>query len=269
MIKLTPFFKNDEIKINYEITGEGKPLVLIQGLAEKMSGWDFQIQFFKQRMKVIWFDNRGVGKSSRPNYPYTMEMFVNDTKSLLDYLNITEKIHLCGFSMGGMIAQNFILKYPERIKSLILLASSAKTEPSYILENVTRLEKESEDKRLWSNFAVYFSKNFRDKIRQDKNLLGLLKSNMLTDPTRAQDYANQIAAIKKHDTTEVLHKIKHPTLIIGSTEDLLLSLPNSKLLHEKIPNSIFEILEGAGHYFNIEVADKVNKIIWDFVKNHL
>lgn len=190
MINLTPIFKNDEIGINYKIAGEGKPLVLIQGLAEKMNGWNFQIPFFKQRMKVIWFDNRGVGKSSRPNYPYTMEMFVNDTKSLLDYLEITEKIHLCGFSMGGMIAQNYILKYPEMVKSLILLASSAKTDSSYIVENVTRLEKESEDKRVWSNFAVYYSKNFRDKIRQDKDLLELLKSNMLTDPTRVQDYAN-------------------------------------------------------------------------------
>ncbi len=64
-------------------------------------------------MMVIALHNRGTGKSSRPNYPYTMDMFVDDIKGLLDHLEIKNKIHLAGISMGGMIAQNFVLKYPE------------------------------------------------------------------------------------------------------------------------------------------------------------
>ena len=77
-------------------------------------------------MTVIAFDNRGVGKSSRPNYPYTMDMFVEGLKNLLDYLDVYEKIHLFGHSICGMIAQNFVLKYQNRVKTLILSTTSPK-----------------------------------------------------------------------------------------------------------------------------------------------
>ena len=115
MIKIPKFNSDEDVEINYQVTGEGEPLVLINGLGSKMNKW--QVEFFKQKkIKVICFDNRGVGKSSRPNYLYTMEMYVNDTKNLLDHLGINQKIHLCGISMGGMIAQQFVLKYPELVK---------------------------------------------------------------------------------------------------------------------------------------------------------
>ena len=99
MIKI-PFFKYNDVELFYTKEGKGEPLVLISGLGSKMS-WAFQIPFFKEKMMVISPHNRGVGKSSRPNYPYTMDMFVDDIKNLLEHLNIKEKIHLCGISMGG------------------------------------------------------------------------------------------------------------------------------------------------------------------------
>ena len=114
-----PIFKYNSIEINFLTEGIGEPIVFISGIGQKMSGWNFQIPFFKQKMRVITLDNRGVGKSSRPNYPYRMEMFVNDVKNLLDYLDIKEKIHLCGHSLGGMIAQHFALDFPEMVSTLL------------------------------------------------------------------------------------------------------------------------------------------------------
>ena len=92
-----------------------------------MSGWELQVNFLRSKnMQVVYFDNLGVGKSSRPDNPYSMEMFVKNIKDLIEHLEIKQKVHLCGISMGGMIAQQFALKYPDLVKSLILLATTAK-----------------------------------------------------------------------------------------------------------------------------------------------
>ena len=124
--------KHDDMEINYLKEGKGPPLVMIIGFGSQLNGWSFQIDYFKYKMTVISMDNRGTGRSSRPDYPYTIEMFVEDIKNLLEHLSIQEKIHLCGISMGGMIVQHFALKYPERVKTLILLATTAKSHPSPI-----------------------------------------------------------------------------------------------------------------------------------------
>lgn len=264
-----PIFEKKEISINYEVIGEGKPLLLIQGLGEKLCGWDYQKNFFKDKFKVIVFDNRGVGKSSRPNYPYTMEMYVNDTNTLIDYLDIKDKMVIVGLSMGGMIAQNFVLKYPEKVKCLILIATSAKLESSDLIENIKMIAKEDELTRIWKNFAVYFSKSFREKIRGDPTLFEKLKSDMLTDETRVQDFINQSEAIRNtHDTKSNLDKIKIPTLIIAAEKDLLVPIHHLNELHKNIPNSQLEIIKGAGHIVTIEEYERVNQLIWDFIQEH-
>ena len=131
-----PIFKYDDIKINYIKEGVGEPLLLIQGSNTRLEAWYYQIEYFKDRMTVISFDNRGAGKSSRPNYPYTMAMYVEDTNNLLNHLNIKEKVHLCGISMGGEIAQEFVLKYPEKVKTLILIATEPNVDPTKFSQTI-------------------------------------------------------------------------------------------------------------------------------------
>ena len=90
------------IKICYEIHGEGEPIILVSGWGGSKEGWFVQIGALSRYFEVIVFDNRGSGKSSRPNYPYTMDMYVDDINGLLGFLNI-ESTHLLGESLGGMI----------------------------------------------------------------------------------------------------------------------------------------------------------------------
>ena len=114
-----------------------------------------------------------------------------------------------------------------------------------------------------------FSNSFVRRIKKDAVLYEMLKQDFQTDPTRAQDYVNQSYAIEHHDTREMLNKIKIPTLIIVGSKDILLPFnPHSKLLSEKIPNSKLEIIKGVGHANTIEAADKVNNLIWDFIKDY-
>ncbi|MHA1457069.1 MAG: alpha/beta fold hydrolase [Promethearchaeota archaeon] len=216
----------------------------------------------------IALHNRGVGKSSRPNYPYTMTMYIDDIKALLDHLKIKEKVHLCGISMGGMIAQNYVLKYPETVKTLILCATTAYHEE---VSNVVNSQKDLENSTLEQKFkvrvAALYSRPFRKKLKTDVQLYEILKNNFMEDPTRLQDYINQGAAVSDHDTRDRLSEITQPTLILVGREDrIILGLHHSELLHEKIPNSTLEIIEKTGHGFVAEESDKVNKLIMDFIR---
>ncbi len=272
-----PIFKKNDIEINYIKEGSGKPLVLVHDFGTKLGGWDFQIQFFKQKMTVIALDNRGVGKSSRPNFPYSMDMFVEDLKDLLDYLNIQEKIHLCGISMGGMIVQNFLLKYPDMVKTLTLCATSAYIESNVLNEfvnQIKRLERINLEKRVLQIIPILFSRAFRKKLNEDQSLVDSLKNDTvfitpIIDPTRGQDYDNHGAAMLGHDTRDSLNRIKQPSLIMVGTRDRIIPLINSEFMHQRIPNSLLKVFKNLGHAFTIEEPDKVNKMMWNFIKEHL
>ena len=220
-------------------------------------------------MNVMALDNRGVGKSSKPDYPYSMEMFVDDIKDLLDYLNINDKIHLAGHSMGGMIAQNFALKYPNKVKTLMLLATSAKYDPNPIIESQRLMEAFTEEEKFTTRLSAEYSRAFRKRLKVDKNLYISLKKKFEENPSTPQNFINQGAAILNHDTRDLLKNIEQPTLIIvGNKDHIIPTLKHSELLHESIPNSIIKVLNGPGHGIIIESADEVSDLMWNFIKQY-
>ncbi len=271
-----PIFKYDDIEINYIIEGVGEPLVLIQGANSRLEAWTYQIEFFKNKMTIIAFDNRGAGKSSRPDYPYTMDMFVEDTKSLLDHLNILDTIHLCGISLGGEIAQAFVLKYPERVKTLILLTTEPNIDPIKFDQTIKvyhEMDKMNFDQKYQIIFPILYSNAFKRKVRRDKKLEEQLKKEMNFMFTteyapQVKDLINQFKALAEFDTRNSLHKITQPTLIIVGSKDVRNPPERSKLIHEKIPNSKLEIIENLKHGLTVEAPEIVNTLIWDFIKEH-
>jgi len=234
--------------------------------------WIFQIPFFRERMMVIAPHNRGVGKSSRPNYPYTMNMYLRDIKELLEHLNIKEKIHLCGLSMGGIIAQNFVLEYPDTVKTLILCATTSyhpETSVKGVIESQQLMENFDLEQKLKVRIAALYSRPFQKKLRSDKDLYEKIRKNFMEDPTTLQDWINQGAGIKNHDTRDSLYKIQQPTLIlVGDQDKIIVGLEHSKFLYEKIPNSKLKIIKNVGHRFVDETPEEVNNIIWDFVQEN-
>ena len=114
-----PFATVNGIKINYKVEGEGNPLVMIMGFGSPRSGWSSQIPFFKKHFRVVTFDNRGAGKSDKPAGPYTTKMMADDAVKLMDALGI-QKADIVGASMGGMIAQELAINYPEKAGKLVL-----------------------------------------------------------------------------------------------------------------------------------------------------
>ncbi|MFP3880362.1 MAG: alpha/beta fold hydrolase, partial [Dehalococcoidia bacterium] len=109
-----PLASVNGININYRVAGDGEPLVMIMGFSAGRIGWVPQLRFFKRYYRVVTFDNRGAGRSDKPPGPYSTGMMADDTAKLMDVLGI-EKAHIMGLSMGGMIAQELAINYPQRV----------------------------------------------------------------------------------------------------------------------------------------------------------
>jgi len=252
-------------------------LVFVAGTFTKLQSWNYQLSYFKDKMRVIAFDNRGAGKSSRPDYPYTMDMMIMDLKNLLDHLGIDEGVHLCGSSMGTMISQSFTLKYPQTVKSLILCAPFAyypsKTcDQNELAFNV--LKDLDLDKRVEYYFPLIYSRGFKKKLVENEELYHKISGDMnfcaqLIDPPEYKDYTNQNEVLRDFDIRDSIQNIIQPTLILSGSKDKM-SIPGMlEIMQEKIPNSTLEIIPGMGHAFNTEAPEKTNDLIWNFLQKRI
>lgn len=264
--------KVGDINIYYEIHGKGEPLVLIYGYGGHSKLWFRQIPILSKKYRIIAFDNRGVGRSDKPDMPYTMAMMAGDVAGLLDIIGV-DAAHICGISMGGMIAQHFALDYPQRVISLILGctycggAQSIQPEPESLaaLFDFERLGKMTPEEAVRQAMPFCFSQEF---ISKNPDIIDKRVAKQLEYPTPAHGFTRQAEAIMGHDTYELLPNIRLPTLVIAGDNDRLIPVENSRILASRIPEAELAIIAGVGHEFFIEDAEKVNKLVLDFLRRH-
>ena len=265
------------IKICYKIKGDGYPVILIHGFAKK-EFWVCQIDELSKTFKVIWYDNRGVGKSDRPNEPYTMELLADDLKGLMDFLGIN-KAHMIGHSLGGMVLQHFALKYPKHLNKLVLISTNAGTPDKAAIEMFknnqialyeTRLN--DPEKAFYNKMKGRVTRKFLKMMQEDpkRKFHGSFSAEdlMLNDniePWRPQDIINHANALANHHILNRLHDIKNETLILTADKDRITPKIESEQMHEKMPKSKLKVFSG-GHYFPLEVAPEVNQVILEFLK---
>ena len=122
----------DDVNLYYEIYGQGDPLVLIAGTGISCAPWRvFQVPEFSRHYQVVIYDHRGLGRSDKPDMPYSTRLFAKDCASLMDALAIP-KAHIMGHSMGGRVAQWLALDHPEKVRSLVLSRSGSRKNPHQI-----------------------------------------------------------------------------------------------------------------------------------------
>src|SRR5689334_6948062 len=128
MERAMPTVQVNDIQMYYELRGEGQSLVLILGMTLDVSEIEPNLRWLAERYRVLAFDNRGAGRTDKPDIPYTIEMMANDTIGLMDAVGI-ERAHVLGISMGGRIALQTALAHPERVEKLALVSTSARVLP--------------------------------------------------------------------------------------------------------------------------------------------
>jgi pimeloyl-ACP methyl ester carboxylesterase len=266
-----PRVRVNGIDLYFEEHGEGDPLLLIMGWGGNAYTWNPQLPGLAQRYRVIVFDNRGAGRSSAPEEPYTIAQMAEDALALLDALDIASA-PVFGISMGGMIAQEVALKRPDRVEALILgcttpggkraagareLLKDIQTFQGTVGEDGPDLEWFSEFlKRLWTHRAL---------ARSDRNLQDFILS-MIRYPPPTHGLRNQATAIAQHDAYDRLTEIRQETLVMTGDKDGLIDYENSFILAGRIPNADLRIFRGLKHAFHLEQPGVVNEEIIAFLQ---
>jgi pimeloyl-ACP methyl ester carboxylesterase len=258
------------ISMYYEVQGKGVPLVMIQGFAGNHQAWFFQTPVFRKYYKVIVFDNRGVGKSGRAGESYTIRTMADDVIGLMDYLAI-DKAHILGLSMGGLIAQEVAISYPERVIKLVLGSTFVDRQRNDVhpelmkalgvREGDTEVDIRRIDFRKLMNFMVSSAFN---KILYRMVLVPLSRRSMKS--IDASGYLEQMAAVTSYTTLDRLHLIKAPTLVITGTGDRLVSPSMSDLLASRIPNARLVKVKGGSHALFMEMRGRFNKEVLEFLR---
>ena len=223
-----------DIKFNYTDNGFGDILILLHGNGEDSSYFVHQIEYFKNKFRVIAIDTRGHGKSPRGEAPFTIVQFAEDLHDFMDEQGI-DKAHILGFSDGGNIALNFALKYQERVEKLIL--NGANLYPEGVKPSV----------QIPIVFGYKIASLFAGKkegAKRNAEMLGLMVNEPNINP-------------------EELKKLTVETLVIAGTKDMIKE-KHTKLIAESIPNSRLEILEG-NHFVANKNPKEFNRVVEEFL----
>ncbi len=276
------FTKVNGINICYKEFGiiSNYPVIFIHGFGSKKETYIGQVDDLSKDFRAIIFDNRGAGKSDRPEGPYTMDIYIDDTIGLMDYLNI-EQAHIVGFSMGGMIAQNLALKFPERVNKMVLINTYGQISNKIAVDKFKEAQyakieliKNNPEKAFWDSTTMGFHVKFRKrmKLNPSSKFYGLWSANDLidyikSDPPSSKDIDNMVHAVKGHDFLDKLSSIKIRTLVLAASHDKLTPPEALKEIHNKLPNSEYMVIEKAGHESPKEKAPQVNRAILDFLRS--
>jgi 3-oxoadipate enol-lactonase len=263
-----PMANVNNINIHYRVYGDGEPLILICGLGAELGSWFLQLRPFKKHYRVVVFDNRGIGRSDKPLQPYTTKDMAADMVGLMDHLGI-EQANVLGASMGGMIAQEVALNYPDRVKKLVLASTGAggwdpETSPEVRcdmrLEEGTRVDWSVNNLvRLMIAMARYSCNSRAHRFL----LIALVR--IFTKPSMSEGMAGQLPALAGHSTIDRLHLIKSPTIVIGGTKDWIFSRGAMELLAQRIPGARLVLVEGANHAMMTEMHGRFNREVLAFL----
>jgi pimeloyl-ACP methyl ester carboxylesterase len=249
----------------YQTQGSGDPLLLIAGFACDQTIWSLVLPALAARHRVIVFDNRGVGRSSAPEGPYTIAQMAADAAGLLDAVG-SGPVHVAGHSMGGQIALELALAQPQRVRSLALLCCAARNDErgKAIIEawgELPRLVDAEMGARL-SLPWIYTSAFYARPGAVQQRIAAMLAYPFPPDP---QGLYHQSRAVSGFDALDRLGRIRCPTLVLAGGEDILIPVAFSEELARGIAGAQLVVLPRTGHGLLIESPDAVAAAVLDFL----
>jgi 3-oxoadipate enol-lactonase len=255
----------DDVSISYGDNGSAYiPLIFIHGFPFSRQMWTAQSDGLKDVARVITYDIRGFGKSTRGKQKASIDLYASDLVRLMESLKI-EKAVVCGLSMGGYILMNAATRFPERFTGLILcdtqcIADSDENRQKRY-DTAAKIKKEGLD-----DFASGFVKNvfFRETLEKQSEIVdSIMELIRSTDPETVCGALEALA--ERHETCTALKKVNIPTLIICGKEDTVTPLSQAELLFSTIKDSKLHVIENAGHMSNLEQPEIFNGHVMGFL----
>ena len=256
----------DGTEIAYALAGrrDGEPLLMIHGLGADSRGWILQKRALASRYRLVMVDNRGVGRSGRPDGPYDLEVMAVDAVTALDHAGYGSA-HVVGASMGGIIAQVLAVRHPEKVRTLTLACTACR-----------HFGWRRELLADWADMAQTFG--MREFVRRNLRWMVGPRSLRRTWPAMAvlgplafnvpvASFVAQVEAILNiddHLRTE-LEAIVAPTLVMVGSQDVLTTQGDSEEIAERIPGAELAVVRGGAHLFMVEHAGEFNRTVADFL----
>jgi pimeloyl-ACP methyl ester carboxylesterase len=250
------------VRIAWEERGSGRALLLIQGLGYARWSWEPIVPRLADHYRVLFFDNRGIGESDKPEGPYTARVMADDALQVLDEAGV-DRAHVLGASLGGMIAQELAVAAPERLDKLVLCCTTPGGPATVPMPQVT-VDLFAEAATLAPEVAL--RRFVENALAADApaELVQEIFERRVANPLDPAGWQAQAAA--GLGFAGVDDAITAPTLLVTGTEDNVVDPRNSDVLAERIPGAELERIDGTGHLFFWEQPDAFVTILEGFLK---
>jgi pimeloyl-ACP methyl ester carboxylesterase len=250
--KVGKYIKTNDIKLYYEIYGEGEPLLLLHGNGGSIENFIFQIPEFSKYFKVIAVDSRAQGRTSDSDKEISYALMASDMSELLDKLNIG-KVNVVGWSDGGNIGLELAYSHPEKVMKLVTFGANYSNENFMVADD--SIDMNADDPLIVQTIA----------IRKQKALTASKRLTPIPEKTPSiQKKLNDLMEKYPTFTTEQLKQIKVPTLIIIGDHDLI-NPKHTISLFENLPHSQLFVVPGASHAVPREQPDLINSEVIKFL----
>ena len=257
----------NNLRVSYSDHGpdDAPAIIFIHGFPLNKSMWNVQMDALKDNYRVIAYDIRGHGNSDPGIDNFSIELFVNDLLRLMEKLGIKKSI-LCGLSLGGYIALNAVLKYPDRFDALILNDTQCIADTPEIKENrcisIIRIKEKGVELYAEESIKKLFSP---ESFTKKKNVIAEVTEMIISIPKQTL-YNTLHALAERKETCTRLQEINIPVLIMVGEEDKITPIAAAQQMHEKILNSTLKIIQHAGHLSNLENATAFNTPLVKFLE---
>jgi 3-oxoadipate enol-lactonase len=250
-----------------ETRGAGETILFIQGLGYATWAWAPQLDALERRARVVAFDNRGAGRSDKPEGPYSIRLLAEDALAVLQRTG-AGPAHVVGCSMGGYVALTLALRHPHVVRSLVLISTSAGGDGAVDVPHETL--------QAWQRAAGASPEEFARRTMPYSFAPGWVEAHpvefgrwleaRLAYPTPAVAWRAQFEASARF-LAEGLGpgSIPQPALVIHGTEDRVVPYANARALTARLDHADLVTLHGAGHLCWLERPDAVNVLLADFV----
>jgi pimeloyl-ACP methyl ester carboxylesterase len=259
-----PTIEANGVDLYVEQTGSGDDVICISGLADEGACWVDQVAGLSDRWRITTFDNRGVGRSAAPAGEYRITDFAADTAALMDELGI-DRAHVLGSSMGGAIAQELALGYPEKVRSLVLNGTYCRGDHFFreVIRSWQWAARKSDNLRDFLNVVNLWC--FSPRIYNEGIMEEWLTEAAASEHAQSVDaFVRSADALIAHDSADRVGAIAVPTLVTVGELDLCLPERFSRELVDRIPGARLQVIADNGHQPFQEDPPAYNAILAEF-----